>query len=364
MATKKFRISGENLKKGGVNNTRTILTSAGIVTLGAAGAAYMAGYHSGKDNTEEDKQTAQANDPNQADAHVGDQSTTNQSVNDDHSGISPKDSHAAHQDQGTQATSTTETQQSANNTSSKPVPADTKPDEVNPDEEALRIIQENKVDQGDIEYPTIVANVEEFKVMYTADGREITVAEIMTPDGEHYLLADTDGDGFYTDVYDMNGDLVGEAEGNLVYSDLENLHDQSNGYLAYNPNDPEPIGDDPTKDILDTENPNLNSDVAENQGQENDPYAVQPENPAEDLTEEELLALLLADVQETSGTGVVEINTPAQPDPDEPIDTVYGPPTDNVDDDIPEDIEDDGPDYYDEDDSSDSDDASYDEDTI
>lgn len=376
MATKKFRISGENLKKGGINNTRTILTSAGVVTLGAAGAAYMAGYHNGSDNTADQAQTQTANTnvPSQTDPSVD-----NNNVDDNNTGGS-----SANIDQGHQHAQGTHTPQNPTNTPSKPTTAD-KPQEpneppskptgeepqeppVDPDKEALRILEEEKVDPGDIEYPTVVANVEEFKIMYTANGREVKVAEIMTPDGEYYLLADTDGDGFYTDVYDMNGDLVGEAEGNLVYSDLENLHDQSHGYLAYNPDEPEPIGDDPTKDILDTENPNINSEVAENQGTGNNPSPEQPTNPAEDLTEEELLALLLADVQETSGTGVVEINTSTQPDPDEPIETVYGPATDPIDD-IPEDVvdaddtDDDGPDYYDED-VDDSAGASFDEDTI
>lgn len=109
------------------------------------------------------------------------------------------------------------------------------------------------------------------------------VAAVHTPDGEQYLLADIDDDGFFTNVFDMAGNYIGEAEGNLMASDLEIMVDESAGYLAQNGD--ELRGDDPTNDIVNTSNPTDN-DIAENS------IVVSAD---EDVLDEELLAQLLED---------------------------------------------------------------------
>ena len=114
------------------------------------------------------------------------------------------------------------------------------------------------------------------------------VAAVHTPDGSQFLLADVDGDGYFTDVFDMAGNYVGEAEGNLMASDLEAMVDPTGGYLAHTSEEPQ--GDDPTNDIINTPNPTSSTgeDVAENS-------ITVPASADDEVNDEELLAQLLAD---------------------------------------------------------------------
>lgn len=276
MSTKKFKLGnadGNNVK-GGRNNTRTILTAAGIVAFGAAagGGGYVAGAaygHPSSDDEEKpepkpDEKTEEKTEAqdNQQSETTGSQQTAQQTQpqSDDHI-TEPQPTDTTQ----TQTSDNSQTQQADNN---QPHPTNNdvheptvdKPEEVNPDLIAQQIIEEQNIDPYDIDSPTIIS-VDELATLYRADGSEMLVAVVHTPDGAQYLLADVDGDGYFTDVFDMAGNYVGEAEGNLMASDLEIMVYPNGGYVAHN--DGEPQGDDPTNDIINTANPN-NSDFAQN----------------------------------------------------------------------------------------------------
>lgn len=254
MSTKRFKFGSDNGNnvKGGKNNTRTILTAAGVIALGAAagGAGYAAGAahvnpavdDEGKLNTKlEEKTEIQSNQ--QAESMASQQPINNNDIHESTIGTH---------------------------------------DEVDPNFIAQQIVNEQNIDPYDIDSPTIIS-VDELATLYREDGSEMLVAAVHTPDGEQYLLADIDDDGFFTNVFDMSGNYIGEAEGNLMASDLEIMVDESAGYLAQNGD--ELRGDDPTNDIVNTSNPTDN-DIAENS------IVVSAD---EDVLDEELLAQLLED---------------------------------------------------------------------
>jgi hypothetical protein len=142
------------------------------------------------------------------------------------------------------------------------------------------------------------------------------VAAVHTPDGAQYLLADVDGDGYFTDVFDMTGNFVGEAEGNLMASDLEIMVNPNGGYVAHN--DGEPQGDDPTNDIINTPNP-TGEDIAENS-------VTAPVSTDEEVSDEELLAQLL-EGEPREDEGLIE----GPVDPEDSDDEVDGDDVDSAD---------------------------------
>ncbi len=291
MSTKKFKLGnadGNNVK-GGRNNTRTILTAAGVVALGAAsgGGGYAAGVAYGHpapepkpdekvdEKTEEQPETQDNQQSNNSNSQQTDQQTQPQNGNNT---TEP------------QPTDTTHNQQLDNtqpNANGGQEPVVDKPDEVNPDDIAQQIIEEQNIDPYDIDSPTIIS-VDELATLYRADGSEMLVAAVHTPDGSQFLLADVDGDGYFTDVFDIAGNYVGEAEGNLMASDLEAMVDSTGGYLAHTSEEPQ--GDDPTDDITNTPNPtsSTDEDIAENS-------ITVPASADDEVNDEELLAQLLDD---------------------------------------------------------------------
>ena len=276
MSTKKFKLGnadGNNVK-GGRNNTRTILTAAGIVAFGAAagGGGYAAGAaygHPSPDDEEKPEPKPEEKPDEKPETQDNQQSETAGSQQ------------TAQQTQPHSGDNITEPQPTNNDVHE---PTVDKPDEVNPDLIAQQIIEEQNIDPYDIDSPTIIS-VDELATLYRADGSEMLVAAVHTPDGAQYLLADVDGDGYFTDVFDMAGNYVGEAEGNLMASDLEIMVDPNGGYVAQN--DGEPQGDDPTNDIINTPNP-TNEDIAENS-------VTVPVTAEDAVSDEELLAQLLED---------------------------------------------------------------------
>lgn len=281
MSTKKFKFgnaNGNNVK-GGKNNTRTILTAAGVIALGAAagGAGYAAGTahvnpamdDEGKPDTnpEEKIEEQTENQSEQQAESTASQQTPQQTGSNNITEPQPTDT--------TQSQSTVQ-QSTSNDNVHEPIVG--KPDEVDPDLIAQQIVNEQNIDPHDIDSPTIIS-VDELATLYMEDGSEVFVAAVRTPDGEQYMLADVDGDGYFTDVFDMAGNYIGEAEGNLMASDLEIMVDESGGYLAQNGDELQ--GDDPTGDITNTD-----ENLAENN-------VITP--AGEEVSDEELLAQILKD---------------------------------------------------------------------
>lgn len=298
MDTKKFKIKSDGSKpKGGKNNTQTILTAAGVVAAGAAGLGYAVGR-----SEQEQVQEPVTEDPSQSqttpteqeqqNSQSSNQETTNNSSGENITEPQPTDST---QQQTAQNQQVSEEQQSNTN------------DDINPDEIAQQIAQANEIDNSDVDTNDVLS-VEGLTTAFGPDGSEMLVAVVHTPDGGQYILADTDGDGIFSDVYDMEGNYVAEAEGNLTASDLEEMADDTGGYLAMT--DGEPIGDDPTNDIIDTLNgdPNDSVDIASNDSDE-------------EISDEDLLAQLLDDDDEDLlSERLVDDDDEDESDTDEDID--------------------------------------------
>ena len=237
METKKFKLgNADGVKaKAGHNNTQTILTSAGVVAVGAV--AGVAGYAAGssQDNPEADELEQPAVEPQPEGKPEQHQTSASQQ---------PAQS-SAPQQQPTEPTPdetpADETMPSESQTEGTN-PSEGSSDELSSEEMAQQILNENNIDPGDIDVSTVFA-VNGLHTIFAPDGSEILVADIYTPDGSTYMLADLDGDGKFTDVLDMAGNVIGEAEGNLVESDLVLAYNNTGNYL--HPVDNEPAGADP-----------------------------------------------------------------------------------------------------------------------
>lgn len=313
MSTKKFKVgtSDGNSVKAGRNNTRTVLTGLGVVTLGgaAAGLGYAAGLHDGAkepDNPQEEAPVENLETP-----QVGTQEEqvmpgdAGQQTAQDVTSL-PSNVDAINEPQPVDTTTNTDTgttQVESTTTTEKETIEEGKLDEEAINDIANQIIDQQNIDPDDIDSPTIIS-VDDLAVVHRADGSEALVAVIHTPDGGEYLLADYDGDGYFTDVFDTMGNYIGEAEGNLMVSDLHHMV-EAEGYLASND---EPQGDDPTQDIVNTENPasaSVGNDVAVNTTTPtaHDEDEVTDEELLngdldEEISEEELLAQFLEDEDE------------------------------------------------------------------
>ncbi len=266
METKKFKVSANNgvngnKPKGGKNNTQTILTAGGI--MGAAAVGYASGaLHN--DEQQEEQQIEQ----------IENASTQQETTQHTEQQTEQEQQEEGHQSEELQPIVDDYVD---SNSSQQPV------EDVNPDEIAQQIAQANEIDNNDNESADML-NVEGLTTAMGPDGQEYVVAIVHTPDGGEYMLADTDGDGVFSDVFDMEGNYVGLAEGDLTASDLEEMADPSGGYLAMA--DDEPMGDDPTEDIVNTTGEvSEEHDLADNEGSDGD----------DEMTDDELLAQLLDD---------------------------------------------------------------------
>ena len=265
METKKFKVTGNNgvngnKPKGGKNNTQTILTAGGILGAAAAGYASVA-FHEEENQEEEQHEEQTENTSTQQDtAQQTEQHTEQEQHVEEHQSEELQPIVDEHVDLN-------DNQQSV--------------DDVNPDEVAQQIAQANEIDNNDNESADML-NVDGLTTAMGPDGQEYVVAIVHTPDGGEFMLADTDGDGVFSDVFDMEGNYVGAAEGDLTASDLEEMADPSGGYLAMA--DDEPMGDDPTADIVNTTGETSEEhDLADN------------EDGDGEMTDDELLAQLLDD---------------------------------------------------------------------
>ena len=252
MGTKKFKFGnadGNNIK-GGKNNTRTILTAAGVVTVGAAGAGvgYTAGHAHGYSEAEAKKEEEPIEKPIE---DVEEKTEVKEEQPTTDSSAQPTNRETPSQE-GETITEPKPTDPDQVNHPQPSKPDVQEPDEVNPDDVAQRILEEEGIDTDDIDSPTIIS-VDELATLYRADGSEMLVAAVHTPDGAQFLLADIDGDGYFTDVFDLAGNYVGEAEGNMMESDLWAMVSEPDSYLAVVVEELE--GYDPTDDIISTASP-------------------------------------------------------------------------------------------------------------
>lgn len=371
MDTKKFNANGQGKAKAGRDNTRVILTAAGLAAAAAAGAG--AGHiFSGKDNevepekpteevtddkvkpTEENKENETAQENAQENA-AGSSATSSSATQDDISQPQPTTGNGTNSGASTQAGTSTQPQNPSHpQEPSHPTGGDT------PQEVAEQIAHAEEIDKDDIDAPAMV-EIDGFTTAYDQDGNEVAAVMTHTPDGTPLLLVDVDGDGVFEGVFDTNGNFVAQAEANLTHSDLEAMMDQTGGFLALNEHDKTTATEDPTNDIIDTET-GTHTEMAMNDhptdepepvgysgeqpGMSEQPAVAQQEEPSADEIDN-LLAELLGPGTDGESKGVSE---EVLVDEYEDSDSVDGEEdSDDADDDSDDDSDDD-------DDASDSDD--------
>ena len=242
MATTKFNPNGHGNAKAGRDNTKVILTAAGVAAA-AAGAAAAAHVFGGKEEepvenpeevTSQQETVAENEEQKQEDA----QQTT---------ATSETESTAVGEDIF-QPQPTTGNASQANPT---PEPASSTEGET-PQEVAEAIAQAEEIDNNDIDAPAMV-EIDRFTSAFDENGNEIAAVEVHSQDGTPFLLADMDNDGVYESMFDTDGNFVTHTEANLTHSDLEAMMDQTGGFLAINEQDHTSLLEDPTNDIIDTE---------------------------------------------------------------------------------------------------------------
>lgn len=334
MDTKKFKLGNSGATaKGGKNNTRTTLTAAGISAIGGAAAAAAAIHLDRKDDEElnTDETVAQNLEEENAE-NVEETAQQEQQAEDTHAETAqPQHNENITEpqpiDNGVNTTPEPQNPQSPSNNQANNTATENEGD-VNPNDVAQAIAQE--VDGGDNDADDVLT-VDDFATVYGPDGSEMMVAVVHTPDGSQFLLADTDGDGIYSDVYDTEGNYVGNAEGNLTASDLVENYDTTGGYIAMRDN---LDGDDPSQDMVNIDGSHpTQEDVAQNVTNDDD-----------ELTEEEqelLNDLLGGDIDEDIDDIEDHI---VYPENEDPLDDDPG-----EEDDDPEEEDDDASSDYDQD---------------
>lgn len=343
MDTKKFKTGTtgtENTARGGKNNTKIILTAAGAVAAGMAVGAAASQIFPGPDPEPEPTPTP---DPSKEDVaqkeELDKENGTGQATTETTQSVGgtaqPTNENIS------QPQPTTGNGQSANGGGHTTTPSDnghpTEPSSGNthptsdgetPQEVAEAIAGAQEIDKNDIDAPAVL-EMKEFVTVYNEDGTEIQAVVGETPDGTRYLLADTDGDGVYEGVFDMAGNYIDHAEGNLTHSDIEMMMDQTGGFLAINEKDHVSMTEDPTVDILDTETGDYLS-LAQNESrtQHEEPLTGEPVSGEQPVAQEEpsadeidnLLAELLDIDSASKGVGDEVLVEDATNGPDEYMD--------------------------------------------
>lgn len=161
------------------------------------------------------------------------------------------------------------------------------------DEVTQRIAESEEIDSVDDNFVAFM-NVGEHRTLYTENGEvDVFNIEINDPQlaGYPFMIADTDGDGFYDAVLLADGTpaniLIGNepgaptldsflAQAGISRSDLEEMHETDGGHLE--PDDYNEIAqnDDPTKDMIDEYGNKVTNE-----------QIVQNEQPATDLDGED-----------------------------------------------------------------------------
>ena len=275
METKKFKIKGGEKTKGGKFLNQQFIAAVGAATIGgfSAGAGYAAMVGAGKKGNEEDKPITGQSDEQAVSSTVAEtapskpQEPTSAQPQQPVDEYQPTDS--AHPATEPQQTVTEPTQ---------PVPTQ---EEVDPNLVAEAIAHE--VDQQDIDSENVLT-IDQIGTVNGPDGSEMMAVVGHLPDGTLLLLTDIDGDGIFSDVFDMEGNYAGLLEGNLTAGDLIEMYDDSGNYLAMTE---EIAGDDPVNGITDTEPAHEESAMAQLE-----------QSTEEQSSDEELLAQLTDEIDD------------------------------------------------------------------
>ena len=226
MATTKFNPNGHGNAKAGRDNTKVILTAAGVAAA-AAGAAAAAHVFGGKEEEEPVENPEEVT--SQEESVVENEEQKQEDI------AQPQP-----------------TTGNASQSHPSPEPTPSSAEGETPQEVAEAIAHAEEIDNNDIDAPAMV-EIDKFTSAFDENGNEIAAVEVHSQDGTPFLLADMDNDGVYESMFDTDGNFVTHTEANLTHSDLEAMMDQTGGFLAINEQDHTSLSEDPTNDIIDTE---------------------------------------------------------------------------------------------------------------
>lgn len=279
MDTKKFKIKGAEKAKGGKFLNQRFVAAAGAATIGgfSAGAGYAVVNGAGKGSNEPDKQpvadeteqqpvapatteTAQAEPQQTPTAQTQQPADEYQPTDSSHPSGAPQQTPAEEQH-------APENQPSAGH------------DDIDPNLVAEAIAHE--VDEQDIDGENVLT-IDQIGTVNGPDGNEMMAVVGHLPDGTQLLLTDIDGDGIFSDVFDMDFNYAGMLEGNLTAGDLIEMYEDTGNYLAMTE---ETVGDDPVNGITNTAS-----------GGEENSLAQQEQATGGQPSDEELLAQLTEEI--------------------------------------------------------------------
>lgn len=278
METKKNIFSNGPEKKGGKDSTRIVLTAAGATVVGAGAAMgineALKQDDEAKENVEQTSgQEAQHQEAQQDNQQVAQQQTTQQQTSQQSSSEpQPVDSSENH-DVNPEPVDNGDTADNSN-AGGNENGGDVNLDDVDVDQIAQEITAV-EVDPNDVDMADII-QVDDVDTWYFEDGSEMQVASVHTPDGGEYMMVDVDNDMTFDVITDLDGTPIAQVDGNLTYSDVEDMMDETGGELAYVPERDEQElanGENPEEGIIDTlveMFDNDEEDVAENREDNSD----------------------------------------------------------------------------------------------
>jgi len=268
MKTDRINTNGGTQAKGGKDTTRTILTAAGAVAVGAGGviaATELLDNDSAdieltpviEEPAEEQELLVTAQQETTAAQQQTDAQQEAQQPQQEVVEIQPVDSNTAAQQTEQPTTPQTDNQQVAqadvNNSEEEGHTTDII-DDVDPDLIAEEITA-TEVDPNDVDMADII-QVDMVDVLYFEDGTEMPYVTLHTPDGGEFLMVDVDNDLTFDVITDLEGNPVAAVEANLTMSDVEDMMDESGLELAFNEEQNEmehSQSEDPEEDIVVTD---------------------------------------------------------------------------------------------------------------
>ena len=279
METKKFKIKGAEKSKGGKILNQGFVAAAGTAVIGgfSAGAGYAVVNGTGKDS-EAPQQSGSKEEVTHQPTGTTDagQSVAQQPAQ---SAAQPQPAADEYQPTDGGLTPGQPQPEPAQNQAQAGEQAVAAEEEVDPNLVAEALVQE--IDPNDIDAENVLT-IEQIGTVNAPDGTEIMAAIGHLPDGTQLLLTDIDGDGIFSDVFDMDGNYAGQMEGYLTAGDLIEMYDNTGGYLAMTET---PVGDDPVNGITNTEPVHETNQMA----QQDSATDYQP-------SDEELLAMLTDEI--------------------------------------------------------------------
>lgn len=291
METERSKFNKPAQGRGGKDSTKTVLTAAGVVTVGAAGAAVAATEWDNEELVEAQPVDTVAED-NVLDAAA---TQATQAAQPTHQQQSSPVQEIQPVDNGQTSSTTTEEYQGTQEEPNKDDEPYNSVDDVDPDLIAQEItaveIDPNDVDVAD------VLTIDNIDTYHFEDGSEMPVALVHTEDNAQYLMVDINDDMTFDMIYDLQGNPIAQVEGSLTMSDVIDMFDETGGELAFNAEqiEQELAGTgDSTVDIIDT------SDLAMVHAVSEEEFGEAQSEDEDEISEAEELAEAEASEEETT----------------------------------------------------------------